>query len=76
MISIGRLNPRTKARLVSFGSLDACYRRKLLAMGLTLGSEVELVRVAPLGCPLEIKIRETSLLLRKNEVSPLLWEII
>ncbi|MDN5342946.1 ferrous iron transport protein A [Oceanotoga sp. DSM 15011] len=42
-------------------------RQRLLAMGLTPGIEILLVRKAPLGDPLEIKIRNYSLSLRKEE---------
>lgn len=40
---------------------------RLLEMGLTPGSEVEVVRTAPLGFPIEVKIRGYLLSLRKSE---------
>lgn len=40
---------------------------KLLSMGLTKGTEIEIVRKAPLGDPLDIKIRGFNLSLRKAE---------
>lgn len=43
------------------------YRQKLLAMGLTPGIEVKILRQAPLGDPIEIGIRGYSLSLRKKE---------
>jgi ferrous iron transport protein A len=43
------------------------YRQKLLAMGLTPGTRLRVVRVAPLGDPVEIKVRGFSLSLRKDE---------
>ncbi len=50
------------------------YREKLLAMGLTRGTEIMVARVAPLGDPVEIKTRGFSLSLRKGEASALLVE--
>jgi ferrous iron transport protein A len=42
-------------------------RGRLLEMGLLVGTAVELVRFAPLGDPVEIKVRGYHLTLRKNE---------
>ena len=42
-------------------------RGRLLEMGLLVGTPVELVRFAPLGDPLEIKVRGYHLTLRKHE---------
>jgi Fe2+ transport system protein FeoA len=38
-------------------------------MGLTVGTEFEIVRFAPLGDPLEVKIRGYHLSLRKREAA-------
>jgi len=45
------------------------FRRKLLAMGITPGCQVSVVRVAPLGDPLEIKMRGFTLCLRRKEAA-------
>jgi ferrous iron transport protein A len=58
-----------KAKIHSLNSCDANYRKKLLSMGLTRGTEFTLVRIAPLGDPVEISIRGFSLILRKKEAS-------
>jgi len=42
-------------------------RSRLMEMGLLIGSPVELVRFAPLGDPVEIKVRGYHLTLRKHE---------
>lgn len=42
-------------------------RARLLEMGLLVGTPVELVRFAPLGDPVEIKVRGYHLSLRKHE---------
>ena len=42
-------------------------RGRLLEMGLLVGTPVELVRFAPLGDPVEIKVRGYNLSLRKHE---------
>ena len=43
------------------------HRSRLLEMGLLVGTPVELVRFAPLGDPVEIKVRGYHLTLRKSE---------
>lgn len=42
-------------------------RPRLMEMGLLVGTRVELVRFAPLGDPIEIKVRGYNLTLRKHE---------
>ncbi len=42
-------------------------RARLMEMGLLMGTRVELIRFAPLGDPVEIKIRGYHLTLRKHE---------
>ncbi|MBV8882803.1 MAG: ferrous iron transport protein A [Chroococcidiopsidaceae cyanobacterium CP_BM_RX_35] len=48
------------------------YKRKLLAMGLTPGTEFTVTRHAPLGDPIEVKVRGFCLSLRKDEADALL----
>jgi ferrous iron transport protein A len=43
------------------------HRGRLLEMGLLVGTPVQLVRFAPMGDPVEIKVRGYNLTLRKHE---------
>ena len=45
---------------------------RLMEMGLLVGTSVELVRFAPLGDPVEIKVRGYNLTLRKSEAEQIL----
>jgi ferrous iron transport protein A len=47
-------------------------RSRLMEMGLLVGTKVELVRFAPLGDPVEIKVRGYNLTLRKHEAERIL----
>lgn len=47
--------------------LPPANRPRLMEMGLLVGTLVELVRFAPLGDPLEIKVRGYCLTLRRHE---------
>ena len=44
-------------------------RRRLMEMGITVGVDVLAVRRAPLGDPLEVKVRGYQLSLRKDEAA-------
>ncbi|HDN62759.1 MAG TPA: ferrous iron transport protein A, partial [Candidatus Bathyarchaeota archaeon] len=46
---------------------DRATRRRLLDMGLTRGTEVVVVRKAPLGDPIELLLKGYNLSLRKSE---------
>ncbi|ANH14436.1 TPA: ferrous iron transport protein A [Legionella pneumophila] len=74
MMQISELKQGDKVRLVSFGATDMQYRRRLLSLGITCGVEFSVVRMAPLGCPVQIEVRGTFLTLRKDEASQLVLE--
>jgi ferrous iron transport protein A len=59
------------AKIVGFEPAGKAYRKKLLAMGLTPGTEFRVTRFAPMGDPVEIKLRGFALTLRKDEASVL-----
>lgn len=50
-------------------------RARLLEMGLLVGTPVELVRFAPLGDPVELKVRGYNLTLRKHEADLILVRV-
>ena len=66
--SLSMLKVGERARVTGF-DLPPEHRQRLLEMGLTVGAEFELVRFAPLGDPLEIKVRGYHLSLRKREAA-------
>lgn len=63
-----------KGRILGFDKGALAYRQKLLAMGLIRGTEFVVARVAPMGDPVEIKVRDYSLSLRRDEAKALLVE--
>jgi Fe2+ transport system protein FeoA len=60
-----------KGRVLSF-NLPPEQHQRLLEMGLTVGVPFEVVRFAPLGDPIDIKVRGYHLSLRKKEASGVL----
>ncbi len=73
-ISLKTLAIGDQGKIIGFDKSGKAYRKRLLAMGLTPGTEFTVTRFAPLGDPVEIKIRGFSLTLRKNEAAILLIE--
>lgn len=61
-------------RVVGYEAGCKAYRKKLLSMGLTRGAEFSVIRYAPMGDPVEIRVRGFSLTLRKDEAETLLVE--
>lgn len=61
-------------RVVGYEKAARGYKRKLLAMGLTPGTEFTVTRHAPLGDPVEILVRGFKLSLRKDEANALFVE--
>lgn len=51
------------------------FRRRLLDMGVTPGTQIYLRKKAPLGDPLEITLRGYELTLRKDEARLVILEV-
>ncbi len=66
------LNIGDTAVLAGYKKMSENYRQKLLSMGLTKGTEVKLVKFAPLGDPIEVEVRGFKLSLRKEEAEILI----
>jgi ferrous iron transport protein A len=59
--------PAGAAAVVKEINVPPASRVRLMEMGLLVGTPVVLVRFAPLGDPVEIKVRGYHLTLRKHE---------
>lgn len=67
IIHLADLAVGDKARIIGFNSGCPEYQQKLLALGLVPKAEFKVVRVAPLGDPIEIKIYNSSICVRRKE---------
>jgi len=74
MKNIGDLAVGEKGKVAGYVKGASAYREKLLAMGLTRGTKFTVERVAPLGDPVEIHVRDFALTLRKDEASAIMVE--
>ncbi len=68
MVTLDQIRAGTSAELLD---IDPCngLRLRLMEMGLTPGTGVSVLRVAPLGDPIEIMVRGTRLSIRKKEAA-------
>lgn len=66
MKKLSDLSPGGRGRVTKMGGEPDALRR-LMEMGLMRGTAVEVVRRAPLGDPLEVKVRGFMLTLRRTE---------
>jgi ferrous iron transport protein A len=68
MPSLDQLRAGQRARVLSV-SASGTLEQRLLEMGLLEGEIIEVVGFAPLGDPMEIRLRDYRLSLRRQEAS-------
>jgi Fe2+ transport system protein FeoA len=68
MASLDQLRPGQRGRIVALAGQDALIQR-LMEMGLLEDAEVEVLGFAPLGDPVEIRLGDYRLSLRRNEAA-------
>jgi ferrous iron transport protein A len=71
-LKIKELQVGQSAIIAGYESGDHTYKSKLLSMGLTKNTAIKLIKVAPLGDPIEIEVRGFHLSLRKDEAGIIL----
>ena len=70
-LPLSSLAPGAAAKVTAI-NVTSSNRPRLMEMGLLIGTAVELVRFAPLGDPVEIKVRGYHLTLRRHEADQIL----
>ncbi len=53
--------------------INLAYRQKLLSLGLLPGSSFRVIRIAPLGDPIQIETRGSQLALRKKDFDQIIF---
>lgn len=64
--SLAALEPGERGKVTGVGG-DADSARRLMDLGLIRGTTVEVIRRAPLGDPMEVRLRGFMLTLRRAE---------
>ena len=67
-MTLDQLKKGQMAEITGYTLGNSAYRAKLLALGLTHGTQLKIINVAPLGDPFELAVRGYHLSLRKDEV--------
>jgi ferrous iron transport protein A len=65
-LSLARLPIGTQARVIAVNGSGAIARR-LMEMGVVPGAPIRVIKAAPLGDPIEIRVRGYHLALRRTE---------
>lgn len=68
MPSLDQLRPGQRGRVSALAGNDALVQR-LMEMGLFEGEELEVIALAPLGDPIEIRLGDSRLSLRRSEAA-------
>lgn len=72
--TLNQLKPGESATIVKVGG-EGPLRSRILDMGVVRGADIEVVRVAPLGDPVEFLIKGYNLSLRKSEAQHVQVEV-
>jgi ferrous iron transport protein A len=74
-MNLAMLNPGDKGRITKMGAIGP-LKRRLMDMGVLVGEVVKVEKVAPLGDPIEVTIKNYHLSLRKKEAEGIEMEVI
>jgi len=74
-MNLAMLRPGEKGKITKIGSIGP-VKRRLMDMGVLIGEEVKVEKIAPLGDPIEVTVKNYSLSLRKKEAVEILVEAI
>lgn len=73
-MNLAKLKPGQSGTITSIGSIGP-LRRRLMDMGVLVGERIDVLKVAPMGDPIEVKIKGYSLSLRKKEAEGIGMEV-
>ena len=74
-MNLAMLKPGETGKIVKMGAIGP-LKRRLMDMGVLVGEKVKVEKVAPLGDPLEVTIKNYNLSLRKKEDEGIEVEVI
>ena len=75
MSHLSDIAPGTEIRITGYQA-ESAYTAQLRRLGLVPGTLIKVVRRAPFGDPLEIRLRGYSLALRPDEAGSLQFEVV
>jgi ferrous iron transport protein A len=75
IITLDQLIPGESGRIIKVSGKGA-IRRRLMDMGLTSGAVIDMIKLSPLGDPVEYRLRGYHLSLRKSEAKTIEVELL
>lgn len=72
-MTLRELKPGQQGTVDSIGTTGP-LKRRIMDMGITPGVEIKVVKVAPLGDPIEVNVRGYELSLRKEEAQQIVMK--
>lgn len=73
---LSELNVGQKAIIVKLNVQNKEIRRHLLDMGLTRDTKIEIKKKAPMGDPIDIKLRDYELCISKSDLNQIEVEVL
>ena len=67
-MTLRELKPGQQGKVTSVGT-SGSMKRRIMDMGVTPGVQIKVIKVAPLGDPIEVNVRGYELSLRKDEAA-------
>ena len=74
--NISDLKVGQKSIVLKLNEENKVIIRHLLDMGITRGVEIEIKKIAPMGDPIDISLRDYELCIRKEDLSKIEVEVI
>jgi ferrous iron transport protein A len=74
-MNLAMLKPGEKGKITKMGALGS-LKRRLMDMGVLVGEEIMVEKIAPLGDPIEVTIKNYNLSLRKKEAEGIAVEVV
>ncbi len=66
--NLSELQVGQRAKVINLKINDKAIRRHLLDLGITRGTIVEIKKIAPMGDPVDVKLRDYELCIRKEDL--------
>ncbi|MFA6054828.1 MAG: FeoA family protein [Thermodesulfovibrionales bacterium] len=74
-MNLAMLKPGEQGTIRKIGAIGP-LKRRLMDMGVLIGEKVKVEKIAPLGDPIEVRIKSYSLSLRKKEAEGIEVEVL
>jgi len=74
-MTLARLRPGENGRITKMGAIGP-LKRRLMDMGVLIGERIKVEKIAPLGDPIEVTIKNYNLSLRKKEAEGIEVEVV